>query len=81
MSDIQSSDFKNRDHTENILTCCSKHTIVDKRLIEEISKLVISFGTLTFSFVMLILNEDDNDNLYFSLISSITGYYLGKSSK
>ena len=94
ISDIQASpttelrrlQFENKlidhdDRTQNLLKCCSNHSFIDKRLISEISKILISFGTLTFSFVMLIIDEQREDRqIWFSLISSIVGYYLGKNS-
>jgi len=74
-------EIKVEDESKNLLKCCSNHSFIDKRLILEISKLLISFSTLSFSFVMILYDDDDNDNLYFSLISLITGYYLDKQTK
>jgi hypothetical protein len=74
-------EIKIEDESKNLLKCCSNHSFIDKRLILEVSKLLISFSTLSFSFVMILYDDDDNDNLYFSLISLITGYYLDKQTK
>ena len=49
-------------------TCCSKTSV---GFVKYFSTLLISFSILIFCFVQIARNEDDDNTIYFSLISAI----------
>ena len=54
-------------------TCCSKSS---KGFVKFVVQLCICAFVLVFSAVMIILNPDDDNSIYFSLLSSILTLYI-----
>lgn len=53
--------------------CCSKSS---KAFIKYVSTVMMSVIVLIFCIVMVALNPDDDNTIYFSLISSIISLYI-----
>jgi len=70
-----SMDETQEDRDEHIQwkTCCSNSS---KAFIKYIFTISISVMILLFSAVMIVLNPDDDNSIYFSLISSIMTLYV-----
>ena len=67
---------------ENELHTCCGNGSTDRRLLIFIGKMTVSLCILIFSGIQLSLTSDDNnDSVYFSLISSVLSYWLGQSSQ
>lgn len=56
-----------------VSVCCSNSSLFG---LKYISRIVISSSILLFSFSQIYLHSDSDNSIYFSLISSILGYYL-----
>lgn len=61
------------DDKEEWTTCCSHSS---KSFIKYIITVIMSVIILIFSIIMIIKNPEANNNIYFSLISSILGLYV-----
>ena len=55
------------------VTCCSKSS---KGFVKFVVQLCICAFVLVFSATMIILNPDDDNSIYFSLLSSILTLYI-----
>ena len=65
------------DQSTNILhSCCGGNS--DKRLITIMAQVIFSGMVLIFAAIMLAMGTDDG-GIYLSLITSVTGYWLGKN--
>ncbi len=74
MIDIKQSPQQN-DDDDNIewSVCCSKSS---KAFIKYVSTVMMSVIVLIFCIVMVALNPDSDNTIYFSLISSIISLYI-----
>lgn len=76
---------KNAIETKNIIIVDQKDDLVEwevccshssKAFIKYLSILIISIIVLIFSIVMVILNSEKDNSIYFALISSIVSIYI-----
>jgi hypothetical protein len=61
------------DYSEEWILCCSHSS---KEFVKYIVTVLISVSVLAFSGIMIILNHDDDNSIYFSLMSSILTLYI-----
>ena len=64
---------------KNYYRCCCSDKLTDRRVLEYLTKVGISFGVLIFSFTMIVKNDDPCSPLlqfYTGLISLIIGVFI-----
>lgn len=71
--DIKTKDPDEHDENEEWQLCCSKSS---KAFIKYITTVFMSTVVLIFSIIMVALNPDRDNSIYFSMISSIISLYV-----
>jgi len=73
--------FSQLDHSENIMTSCCSGQKTDRRLIVVSAQVGFSALTLIFAFFMIAKkNEDEDISTFYTIVSSILSFWLGKST-
>lgn len=73
----QSLDLEQQLETD-VAICCSHSSLYG---LKYLSRIGISSSILLFSFYSIAKNPQDDNSIYFSLISSILGYYISLKDK
>ena len=77
---LQIERLHEEDHTDNIYKgCCNYST--DKRLLILGTQIGLSSIIIIWCGTMMAVNEEDNNGVYMSLISSILSYWFGRSNE
>ena len=74
--------FSQLDHSENIMTSCCSGAKTDRRLIVVSAQVGFSALTLIYAFFMIAKKNGDEDiSTFYTVISSILSFWLGKSTE
>jgi hypothetical protein len=68
---------------QNLECCCFPNSVTDKRLFILSAQVAVSLLVLIFVFFKLAQKDDDestNSKIYIPILSSVLGYWFGKSS-
>ena len=77
---LQIERLHEEDHTDNIYKgCCNYST--DKRLLILGTQIGLSSIIIIWCGTMMAIEEEDNNGIYMSLISSILSYWFGRSNE
>ena len=73
------NDNESDDDEKEISICCSNSSVYG---LKYLSRMIISSSIIFFSFYEIATSDPDKDNsIYFSLLSSILGYYLSNAEQ
>ena len=83
LEDIELGELKHQDMTQieigqDVEICCSHSSLYG---LKYLSRIGVSASILIFSFVQIARFPEVDNSIYFSLISSIMGYYISSIPK